>query len=200
MPKDYAKKKTPAKKKRGASRGNKKPAVPVSLWLFTLLLISALIAGLVYLKWYNPAKTLEPQNQTQVGAKKTKPVPTSEQKPKASSKTADEIPFYEVHQELSNKEVKIPQQDLQLPQNYKKYYYTMPCGSFREQSRAEELKARIGFAGSSSEIIQTQQGSTQWHRVQLGPFNSKRAAEKIRHRMQDNGIIDCRILTHLKKD
>jgi cell division protein FtsN len=197
MPKDYAKKKAPAKNKRGASRSGKKNTIPTSLWIVTFLLISGLVAGLAYLKWYSPAPKSAQQSSAQVKPAEPKSAPSSSKsaKPPEKTKTEDEIPFYEVH-----KEVKIPKQDLQLPQNYKKYFYTMPCGSFREKSRAEELKARIGFAGSSSEIIQTNKGATQWHRVQLGPFNSKRAAEKIRHRMQDNGIIDCTILTHLKKD
>jgi len=81
-----------------------------------------------------------------------------------------------------------------------KYYYLMPCGSFKNQQPADELKARIGMTGYSSDIIQTQADGNTWHRVQLGPFSRKRKAERIRHRLQDNDIIGCIIYRHIRKD
>jgi len=56
MPKDFAKKKAPHKK-RGASRQNKKGSAPIVLWLFTILLVSAFASGLIYLKWFKHDKS-----------------------------------------------------------------------------------------------------------------------------------------------
>lgn len=191
MPRDYAKKKSSKKKKRGASRGGTKQTVPLSLWLFTVATVIALASGLVYLKWFQPkqseAVTLTKSKPKQVTVKSA---------PQKSNN--DEVPFYDVHKDLTNKQVKIPKEDLKLPDSYKNYYYNMPCGSFRDNSRAEELKANIALTGNNSNISSVKWKGETWYRVQLGPYNRKREAERIRHRLQDNGIHDCKITRHLK--
>ncbi|WP_444995942.1 SPOR domain-containing protein [Aliikangiella sp. IMCC44359] len=198
MPRDYAKKKKPAQKKRGASRSKKKASVPLSLWLLTVFLSIALAGGLIYLKWFKPqpVQTSAQTKSTTSSQKNT----SSRSSKKSQPKSDDEVPFYDVHRDLTNKKVVIPKEDLKLPDNYKKYFYTMPCGSFREKARAEELKARIAMVGSKSDLKDIKSKGETWYRVQLGPFNSKRAAERIRHRLQDNGIHDCVLLPHLKSN
>ena len=198
MPRDYAKKKKPAKKKRGASRSKNKASVPLSLWLLTVALTAALAGGLIYLKWFKPQPPLTSAQTKNIQTSNKKPNPKNSKE--TPTKSDDEVPFYDVHRDLTNKKVEIPKEDLKLPDNYKKYYYTMPCGSFRERSRAEELKARIAMVGSKSDLKDINSKGEIWYRVQLGPFNSKRAAEKIRHRLQDNGIHDCVLLPHLKSN
>ena len=201
MPRDYAKKKKAPQKKRGASRSRKKKAtVPLGLWLFTVALVVGLAGGLVYLKWYQPppapltVKTNKPSQP-----QSSKPLKNA-QEPNKAKYIEDEVPVYDLHEDLTNKQVVIPKEDLELPKNYKKFFYTMPCGSFREVARAEELKARIALAGSNSSLNDVQSKGETWYRVQLGPFKSKRTAEKIRHRLQDNGIHDCVINRHIKPD
>jgi len=193
MPRDYAKKKTPKKTKRGASRGKKQATVPMGLWLFTAAAVLALTAGLIYLKW------IKQPSATPVTQVAKQPTSSAQTENSSTSNQVDEVPFYDVHKDLTNKKVEIPKEDLKLPDNYKKYFYTMPCGSFRDPARADELKAMIGLTGNNSNITDVQWKGETWYRVQLGPFNSKRTAEKIRHRLQDNGIHDCRITPHLKK-
>ena len=194
MPRDYAKKKASKKNKRGASRGSKKATVPLSLWLFTVVAVLALASGLFYLKWEKP----QPKPSPSVTKQPVKPQKTSQSQPDVSFDD-EEVPFYDVHKDLTNKQVEIPKEDLKLPDNYKKFYYTMPCGSFRDSSRADELKALIAMTGNNSNISSVQWQDETWYRVQLGPFNSKRTAEKVRHRLQDNGIHDCKINSHLKQ-
>ncbi|TQV73808.1 hypothetical protein FLL45_13135 [Aliikangiella marina] len=201
MPRDYAKKSAPKKKKRGASRGKKQATVPLGLWLITVAAVLGLAGALIYIKWFNPksqSSIVSPKPQQSSASKSTNS--TNKSINNSGVDEVDEVPFYEVHKDLTNKKVEIPKEDLKLPDHYKKFFYTMPCGSFREPSRADELKAMIAMSGSSSEISQVQYQGTTWYRVQLGPFNSKRAAERIRHRLQDNGIHDCKINQHLKKD
>lgn len=191
MPKDYAKKKTSKKTRRGASR-SKKQSAPLGLWLLTMAAVFTLTGGLIYLKWFQPAQPTIKQANQQSKPATTKPAPTN--------KAEDEVPFYDVHKDLTNKQVEIPKEDLKLPEIYKKFYYNMPCGSFRDNARAEELKANIALSGSNSNITSVKYQGETWFRVQLGPFNSKRQAERIRHRLQDNGIHDCRIIRHIKSD
>jgi len=194
MPKDFAKKKSP-RKTRGASRSNKKQSPPIVLWMFTILLIGGFVSGLIYLKLFKnesikPIVKVEPKQQT------AKPKPKKEVK---NQTTDDDIPLYNLHDDLINKEVKISEEDLKLPDNLNKYYYSMRCGSFRETRRAEELKVNIAMTGNSSVIKTIKSKGETWYRVELGPFSRKRAAESIRHRLQDNNIHDCLINPHLIK-
>ena len=103
------------------------------------------------------------------------------------------MPFYKTHEEMLNKTVEIPIEDLKLPEDEHKYVYLMPCGSFRDSQRAEELKAQIAFLGFESKVNRVNVESGLWHRVELGPFKSKRRAESVRHRLQDNGFDYCKI-------
>lgn len=69
--------------------------------------------------------------------------------------------------------------------------YIMQCGSFRTPERAEELKARLAFAGFESRVIESNGGK--WHRVVLGPYQNKRDAERDRHTLRRNDIQRCKI-------
>jgi cell division protein FtsN len=197
MPNDFAKKKAP-RKSRGASRQNKKQSAPIGLWIVTILMVAGLAGGLSYLKWFKTDKQeLVLAKPKQITPKQKKPAVNITQTAVTSSD--DDIPLYNLHEDLINKEVVISAEDLKLPDNVNKYYYTMPCGSFRESFRADELKAQIAMTGNTSKIDAVQYKGETWYRVQLGPFNRKRAAESVRHRLQDNNVHGCIINPHLIK-
>ncbi len=194
MAKDYAKKKK-GRKKSGASRSNDQ-SVSKGMVFFVILLVAGLVSLLVYLKWYMPNKGTQNKPATKITEpKKTAPKVDKKAELANDQKVEDEadIPFYKTHEEIVNKKVEIPIEDLKLPENANKYVYLMPCGSFRDLARAEELKAQIAFVGYESKINQVDVKSGTWYRVELGPFGSKRKAESIRHRLQDNGHNYCKI-------
>jgi len=189
MAKDYAKGKG-KKKKSGASRGNKKSTVSNALLVITILLVGSLIGLLVYLKWYQTSPVFPAKDTSQKATPQKKQGPKDQQDKKVLE---DEVPFYKTHEEMLNKTVEIPIEDLKLPEGENKYLYLMPCGSFKDSQRADELKAKIAFLGFESKINQISSKSILWHRVELGPFKSKRKAESIRHRLQDSGFNYCKI-------
>ncbi len=191
MARDYAKNRG-KKKKSGASRGKKKSSISTTLLITTILLVSGLIGLLIYLKWFqiNPAIPVKDKIISQKALSPKEQAAKNQQDKKGLD---DEVPFYKTHKEMLNKTVEIPLEDLKLPEDEHKYVYLMPCGSFRESKRAEELKARIAFLGFESRLNQVKAKSGLWHRVELGPFKSKRKAESIRHRLQDNGFNYCKI-------
>lgn len=191
MPKDYAKAKK-GRKKSGASRSKKNGNKPIGLMIVTFLLAAALIALLVYLKWFQPVVT-NPNENSVKQAESQKPAPKPSDKEPEAETLDDEVPFYKTHEEMVNKTVEIPLEDLKLPEDANKYEYLMPCGSFRDIARAEELEAQIALAGYESQVNQVTVESGVWYRVELGPFKSKRTAESIRHRLQDNGLNYCKI-------
>jgi len=197
MPRDYAKKSRP--KKTGASRQQGQPLVPKVVWVATVFFVVGLCGGLSYLKFFAPQKSVSTPataQNTKQSSNKTSDKSTKTGTPPKPS--AEQVPIYNVHQDLTNKEVEIPAEDLKLDESQDKYQYIMPCGSFREQSRAEELKALIALTGHNSEIQAVDSHGETWYRVQMGPYNRKRSAEAVRHRLQDNNINDCRIIPRLK--
>lgn len=91
-------------------------------------------------------------------------------------------------EELKNKEVQVGTDELQ-----DKGPYLLRCTTVRSQQRAEALKAKIAFAGHESVIKEYQGTSGLWYRVDLGPYDRKREAEKVRHVMKRNNINSCEI-------
>lgn len=71
--------------------------------------------------------------------------------------------------------------------------YLMQCGSFRTQSQAEELKAKIAFQGLESQVLQSKGSKGIWFRVVLGPYENKRTAEKDRHALRSARVNRCQI-------
>lgn len=207
MPRDYAKKKK-TRKKPSASRSNKKSSISKGFVFVTLILLCGLVALLVYLKFYshdgNGSATSRSSLKTSQQKKPSKATHAKQQNkassPSANKSTAKEsVPFYKTHQEMMNKTVEIPIEDLKLPEDTHPYVYLMPCGSFRDQKRAEELKAQIALVGYESAINHVVVKTEDWYRVELGPYKSKRKTESIRHRLQDNGFNFCKIWPQRKK-
>ena len=66
--------------------------------------------------------------------------------------------------------------------NLPKSTYYLQTGSFREYSEAHKLKGKLVLAGLNVKIqTVTMSNSETWHRVQVGPFQSKRALSKAQN-------------------
>jgi len=199
MPRDYAKKKKP-RKKPSASRSKGKKSVSKGFLFFTFVLLLGLVALLVYLKLYASKSSDHTAGKKAISASVKANKYSSNKSGKTSTKpqqsvevTKEGVPFYKTHQEMMNKTVEIPIEDLRLPEDSHPYVYLMPCGSFRDKQRAEELKAQIALVGYESAINHVVVKLEDWYRVELGPYKSKRKTESIRHRLQDNGLNFCKI-------
>ncbi|SDI38173.1 cell division protein FtsN [Ferrimonas sediminum] len=176
---DYAKRgrKPRAKGRKAAS----KPAFP---WL-RLVLVIALIGGFGYFLWsIQGASDGQPVADTPVAVPVTKPKPAKAEpalpeKPQETWEYIETLPEKEV-------EVEVPKQELGGP-------YQMQCGSFRKQSQAEAMKAKIAFMGMESQVRRTTGSNGVWFRVVLGPYERKRVAESERHKVQRGGINGCQI-------
>lgn len=90
---------------------------------------------------------------------------------------------------LENKQVSVGKAELKDKGPFK-----LRCTTVRSKQRAEALKAKIAFAGYESTVQKYQGTSGLWYRVDLGPYDRKREAEKVRHAMKRNNINGCSIL------
>ena len=72
--------------------------------------------------------------------------------------------------------------------------YRVQVGSFRERKQADRLRAELALGGfeTSLQRLDTPEGT--WHRVMLGPFRGREAAEAARTRVQTTRGIDARIV------
>lgn len=68
--------------------------------------------------------------------------------------------------------------------------FLMQCGSFRQFEQADAMKATMAMAGLEPQIRGSNNG---WYRVILGPYNSRRDAEKDRHKLERVNIHSCQI-------
>ena len=184
MARDYAKKSAPKKRTRNATR-RKKQGFPTAAVLVVGMIVGGFVAFLAYLKFIPQTgnTAIEPKQTVQ---------PTTKPQPKPQPKV-EEVPKYTFHDILEDKEVVIPEEELQRPENKVSMQYVMPCAAFGDVKNADALKAKIAFLGFESKILPIDTKSRRLYRVQLGPFSSKRQAESIRHRLQENDINDCKI-------
>ncbi|AWB66342.1 sporulation protein [Saccharobesus litoralis] len=174
-PRDY--------KNRGRAQPRKKQieqAPPKSKIKLVIVLIVTLLvtSGFGYMLWAIKAKAPEQQEknqQTQVQTPQEKPLP----------KMPEEK--WQYIDELKDKEVIVD-----VPERKKSTRrYQMQCASFKSKQAAEETKARMAFIGVEA-MVKNRKGES-WYRVVLGPFESKRDTEPVRHKLQRNGFEGCQV-------
>jgi len=174
---------SPAKKKKN-NPYKKKAAEPVpesntkaKLIIVTVIL---LVASFAYGLWL-----LKTSPSTKTPIEITVPVNTEKQATKLPEPPKEKWRYVD---SLKNKEVEVGQYDIKQKGPYK-----MQCGSFRTNSQAESLKAKIAFTGIESHIHTAPGKHNTWHKVVLGPYERKRTAEEDKHKLRNNNINGCQI-------
>lgn len=186
MTRDYANRKprsTKPRKPRSNSKAAPKKRFPVVVAAIALLGLAAF----GYFLWSITGSSEQaPAAETQVEQPKPKAEPKKD--PDAlPPKPKDEWTY---QSELENKEVEV---DLPAQPQTPTRPYQMQCASFRVKSQADEMKAVIAFQGLTAQVRQVQGSSGTWYKVVLGPYDTKRAAERQRHVLQRAGINGCQI-------
>lgn len=180
---DYANRKPKPKKKSGKSTSQRGKStrgaapkqtkqVPWVAVVIVIALIAAFVYGLITIKGDGDNSALAEQDNAQ--AVDDLPV-----KPQEKWQYIEELESKQV-------EVDVPERELGPPK-------LMQCGSFRKQSDAERLRAEIAMAGLESQVRGTEGKNGLWYRVILGPYETKRAAERDRHKLQRAKIYGCAI-------
>lgn len=178
-PQDYVsrsnnKKKSPYKKPAPAAPGMSLKVKLISL--FTLLAV----AGAGYFLWFlngvEPIETSSSVNQIQSA-------------PKASTLPEPPEEKWEYYDKLKEgEEIEVGHYEVEHKGPYK-----MQCGSFKTREQAESMKAQIAFSGLLANITQSTGKNGTWHKVALGPYPTKRLAEKDKHKLKRNNITTCQI-------
>lgn len=192
---DYANRGRPPRKKKpsgtakGKARNTKRGAASKSAaarpvpWLIVMLAL--VLVGLF--TWFLVSiNGKSEENQSTVPNLAEQPVTDADKLP---TKPEERWQYIE---ELENKEVyvDVPERELGPPK-------LMQCGSFRSLEDAQALRARMAMVGLEA-IVRASEGTTEanrgtWHRVILGPYETKRDAERDRHKLQRAQIFGCQI-------
>lgn len=165
-------------KRRGSKKPEKAPFPKVKL-LILVLLVGIFAYFLFFLKEGSGTADKTSSSTTKQEKKKTEktlPPPPDD----------EEWTFID---ELKNKEVNVGTDELK-----DKGPFVLRCTTVRSKQRAEALKAKIAFSGHESVVKAHKGTSGMWYRVDLGPYDRKREAEKVRHTMKRNNINGCSIL------
>jgi cell division protein FtsN len=167
---------------RGRS-SKKAPPEPekMSLPWLRIIITSILVIGFLYFLWSikGQAPTLSVTEQPIKEVKQT-PGDTLPDIPEEEWEFIDSLPEYTV-------EIEHQEQDTPTVRRL------MQCGSFRKKQQAEALKAKIAFQGLEAQVRSSEGSSGLWYRVILGPYDSKRLAEKERHQLQRAKVNGCKI-------
>lgn len=168
-------KKSPYKKSAPAAEGLSVKAKLIIL--FTCVLIGAFSYGLWYLK--HDERLQQPM-----------PLPTEPTETKATGEVIPEPPKekWSYMEQLKNKKVEEGHYEVE-----QKGPYQMQCGSFKTEAQANELKARIAFAGIESQVRKADGKNGTWYKVILGPYPQKRKAESDKHKLRRSNINYCQI-------
>ena len=67
--------------------------------------------------------------------------------------------------------------------------FMMQCGAFRTNDQANSLQSRIAVQGQTAQVRQANNASGTWHRVVLGPYSSRAAAEQSLNRLKSAGTV-----------
>lgn len=169
-PKDYVSRKPTPKKKPSAP---KKP-VPLVAVALALVVIAGFVIALLFL---NQQPSVEPPStHTTLPEPDALPQVPEEKWEYVESLPNQTVPVEVPEQEVSNKR------------------YRLQCASLKVRADAETLKARLAFQGLSAKVEETNGSNGKWFRVVLGPYESKRQAERDRHAARRADVLSCQML------
>jgi len=180
----------PADYKSHANRQQKKP-LPGFIWMLAGLSIGLFIAFLVYLD-KQPASEISFGDAVKTELEKIKQNKTdTASKVETPNKQQPKFNFYTILPEL---EVLIPEEETRPPENKDSLSddagkrYILQAGSFRSRQDAEKLKATVALLGLEAGINQVSINNEKWHRVRIGPVNSRRELNQNLNLLQRNNI------------
>ena len=174
MPRDY--------KYRAAQKKQKKTA-PAWVWMLVGLVLGVFVTWLVWLK-----QGTSPVDEGWVGAKPDRQ-PQRVEKERAPAQVPPHKPRFEFFDELREKEVLVPEEQLDLRNNTadETARYELQIGSFTRAADAERLKAQLALLGVETRVSEARIGTGLRYRVIAGPYLGRSALDKVRSLLKQNG-------------
>lgn len=178
-----------ARRKKSVKKGQ---GTPAWMWLFTGLLIGLGLAYYLWSKGYIPQPGVD-ETASGEATSQSSGIDDEEVAPASDEPAKSRYDFFTVLPEM---EVVVPEQELakkSQPQESAAVEtdtssYILQVGSFRDNSDAEQMKARLALLGISARVQSVTVNGAAWHRVRVGPVNGARQADSMRNQLANNGI------------
>jgi cell division protein FtsN len=154
-------------------------SIPATVWIRVGVVLCILLAFAAWL-WSIKDNAPEPDNNIEPAVQVKTDEDGLPELPEEEWEYIKSLPGYEVEVDVTEQE----------PSGKR---YLMQCASFRTRAQAEEMKAKIAFQGFEALIRRSSGTNGDWFRVILGPFDSKRDAERTRHTLRRSNITTCKI-------
>lgn len=162
------------------------------MWLFTGIFIGLGLSFFLFSKGYFPY-TDRPQEQD------SGPITLDGSEPlvddiETQEPESDRYDFFTVLPEM---EVVVPEEELNVRSQPESpvetesnggSQYLLQVGSFRSDTDADEMKARLALLGIIAQVQSVTVNDATWHRVRVGPVEGARAAEDLRNQLTQSGI------------
>jgi len=169
------KKRSPsAKKPRSGAKSMQQTNVPAWVWVFTGVVAGAFIMFLVYLSGLAPEAMQNKPGQSAPGAEVAEEL---------KEKTK---PVFEFYDRLMNSEVVVEVEEDTTPRE--KVIYVLQVASFQKYEEADALRALLILEGLDVEIQEFNNKGETWHRVLVGPFESRSKMAKARSALAQHDI------------
>ena len=183
---DYVSRGRPPQKKKPNNKNNQRKQVKqskqgavASFPIVRLVIVVVLLIGFGVFLW-----SIKDNASTEVDTEIARPAPPTQEAlpelPEEEWEYIRTLPGYEVEVDVEAQEKSDKR-------------YLMQCASFRTRAQAEEMKAKIAFQGLEALIRHSSGSNGDWFRVILGPYESKRDAEKAKHSLRKVNIATCQI-------
>lgn len=122
-------------------------------------------------------------------------IPVKAQQPPSEKDILDTLPI-EFYKLLPSREEPVEphiisqqiREDSSDVSTHKPGQYRLQAGSFQKPEDADRRRASISILGLEAGIEKVTHGHKTWYRVMLGPFESLRHLEAVRHRLSSNNI------------
>lgn len=157
------------------------------IWLLSGILAGVLIASSIFMKFSPTNKAIrQPIAQQKKTSNKTKQHVT---------KKEDKFDFYTMLAKDGSQTNKA-HLDLTTKDTHKvnSYKYYVQAGSFKKNSEADELKAKLTLEGFEAKIESTSKQGAMWHRVIIGPFASIDKALNQKTSLSKHNVKEALIL------
>lgn len=170
--------------------------MPLWMWLFAAVAISAFVGLIYYLDQYERAKAIGQHADTING----KPATIAEAPTPPAAESKSRFDFYKLLPKLSvdvdkpeSKQAPAQKSTTTSTENQTEkvspFSYILQAGSFKDFQEADRLKARLALIGVQANIEKvTLNQSEVWHRVRIGPLASEREMNRIRNRLRSENI------------
>ena len=159
-----------------------------------LLAIIVLVVVIVVVVKHTSAHQQQSSATAQNTANKAQSTPAADAakkptatKPKAQGPSKPVFDFYTVLPQQKAQPQATQQQDdqAQPAANQTNKQFMLQVASYQSEQLAQQLRSQLILLGLKPTIASTSSG---WYRIEVGPYDSMRAADKVRHQLQSNGI------------